>query len=163
LPGQAGSAIYFAILILYCDEIFEQAANQVGRARNEGAEVVTFEGGLPAPKVRMFTTFATFGGGKSQVGVADEGKGGVRQVLRFAEEEPKGGFLAEGQGGIPIQVAGLDVDGLADGEELDAGAFGVEGAGGGAASQVEGFFGGGGGGRAQENWRLLPGGRSRDR
>ncbi len=54
------------------------------------------------------------------------------------EEQPKGGILAESKRGIPILVAGLDVDGLAGIEQLEPRPLRLPGTSRGLAGQIEG-------------------------
>ena len=69
--------------------------------------------------------------------LAGENKAWVGKILIGTKEQAESGLLAEGKGGIPVRVAGVDIDGLGGVDPFDPGQFGFPGTGGRAAGQFE--------------------------
>ena len=75
---------------------------------------------------------------KSLVRLAREHETWARKVLARAEEQAERGLLAEGKRGIPVRVAGVNINCLGGIDPFNPGPFGFPGAGSRATGQIEG-------------------------
>ena len=124
LTAHAGFPINAAILGLQIQEVGQQPLGKLwGGGQDQAGQVVSLQRGLPIPQVAVIAAVAAQR--VTLVGQAVGDKGGALQAAQGVQEQAQGNFLRQAKSGIPIGVAGVDLEHAGIGQ-LDAGAFGIQ-------------------------------------
>ena len=124
LTAHAGFPINAAILGLQIQEVGQQTLGKLwGRRQDQAGQVVSLQRGLTIPQVAVIAAIPAQR--VTLVGQAVGDKGGALQAAQGVQEQAQGNFLRQAKSGIPIGVAGVDLEHAGIGQ-LDAGAFGIK-------------------------------------